>query len=61
MDTDHPAWAAHQMRSLDEHIRNALIAQSDNVVDAREYFERASLDGVEITMPHPFYILDPEE
>lgn len=54
MNREHPAWAAYHMRNLDEHVRNALIEQADNVIDLREYFERCHLDGVEISMPFPF-------
>ena len=46
---------ASMMRRLDEHECNALIAAgAPVVVDAREYFERASLDGKIVTMLHPW-------
>lgn len=49
---------AKLMRELDEHIRDALIFACDNCIDGREYFERASLDGHVVTMPHPWHPLD---
>lgn len=49
-------WAAIAMRNLDEDDRDRLIeAGSPVVVDAREYFERRSLDGKEVTMPFPWF------
>lgn len=60
-DTKSDDWHARAMRELDEHVRNALIAQADNVIDAREHFERASLDGVSLSMPHPFVVLSDSE
>lgn len=61
MNRDDPAWAAHAMRNLDEHVRNAQIAQADNVIDMREHCERMQLNGHEVTMPFPFHIVDDEE
>lgn len=61
MNPDHPAWAAHLMRNLDEPQRNALIAQADNVIDGRAYWERMRLAGVEISMPFPWFALDTGE
>lgn len=52
---------ARLMRNLDEGERNELIALCMNCVDARELFERASLDNVTVSMPHPFYIVDGED
>lgn len=60
-DTKSDDWAARAMRELDEHMRNALIAQADNVIDARNVFERASLDGVSLSMPHLFVVIDLED
>lgn len=60
-DTKSDDWHARAMRELDEPTRNALIAQADNVIDAREHFERASLDGVSLSMPHPFVVVDLED
>lgn len=61
MNREHPAWAAHAMRNLDEPVRNAQIAQADNVIDMREHWERMQLNGHEVTMPFPFVITDEEE
>lgn len=61
MDREHPAWAAYRMRELDEPMRNALIEQTDNVIDIRAHCEQMRLDGAEMTMPFPFAVLDIEE
>ena len=47
MTTELPVdYHAQLMRNLDEPQRNALIAQSDNVVDARSRFEGAIKYGI---------------
>lgn len=49
-------WAAIAMRNLDEDERDRLIeAAGDKVFDGRDYFERASLNGKEVTMPFPWF------
>lgn len=59
-DTKSDDWAARAMEALDEPMRNALIAQADNVIDIRGHCERQRLDGVSLSMPHPFVVIDPE-
>lgn len=60
-DTKSDDWPARAMRELDEPMRNALIAQADNVIDIREHCERQRLDGVSLSMPHPFVVLSDSE
>lgn len=60
-DTKSDDWAARAMQELDEPMRNALISQADNVIDIREHCERQRLDGVSLSMPHPFVVIDLEE
>jgi hypothetical protein len=43
------------MRNLDEPVRDALIAQADNVIDCRHAFEREALNNVTVSMPHPYF------
>lgn len=41
---DRPAhFHANLMRLMDEPMRNALIAQADNVIDLRDRFEKRSV------------------
>ena len=60
-DTKSDDWATRAMDALDEPMRNALIAQADNVIDLREHCERQRLDGVSLSMPHPFVVLSDSE
>lgn len=60
-DTKSDDWHARAMEALDEPMRNALIAQADNVIDIRGHCERQRLDGVSLTTPHPFVIVDLED
>ena len=60
-DTKSDDWAARAMAAPDEPTRNALIAQADNVIDIRGHCERQRLDGVSLSMPHPFVVIDLED